>query len=205
MTNKLIGQKFERLLVISAAGKNKHRQSLWLCRCDCGVEKTVAGGKLRNGNTKSCGCLRRQSFVERNTTHGLSKTPEYHAWFAARFRCTNPNYEKFHNYGGRGIKFLLPDFAEFLAHIGPRPGKEYSLDRINNKTGHYEIGNIRWATDPIQRGNKRNNVNLAYQGKIQHAKAWSRELGIHKNTIHSRIKRGWSVEKTLSTPVKGSF
>lgn len=37
----------------------------WLCRCDCGTEVAVLGAKLRNGNTRSCGCLARMSKEER--------------------------------------------------------------------------------------------------------------------------------------------
>lgn len=37
----------------------------WLCRCDCGTEVAVLGSKLRNGNTRSCGCLRDMSKEER--------------------------------------------------------------------------------------------------------------------------------------------
>lgn len=50
-----VGDKFERLTVIKRVGSNKHKQSTWLCKCDCGNEIIVVGNSLTSGNTKSCG------------------------------------------------------------------------------------------------------------------------------------------------------
>lgn len=201
MKQELIGQQFERLLVIRAAGRNKRRSSLWLCRCDCGVERIVEGSDLKRGRTRSCGCLHRQLVAERATTHGGHKTLEYTSWTQAKSRCTNPNAKHFHHYGGRGIKFLFDDFEEFLAHIGPRPGKEYSLDRIDN-SGNYEYGNVRWATQKDQCRNTRSNRYLTYQNETLCVTGWTERLGFNRDTIRSRLKYGWSVERTLSTPIK---
>lgn len=57
------GQKFGRLLVIEKAPKDttkKDRCIRWVCQCDCGNTVIVSGAKLRNGNTKSCGCLQKE-------------------------------------------------------------------------------------------------------------------------------------------------
>ncbi len=56
----LTGQRFGRLTVIELAGKNKHGQRMWLCKCDCGTEKVVAEKHLKSGGTNSCGCLQRE-------------------------------------------------------------------------------------------------------------------------------------------------
>ncbi len=53
----MINKKFHRLRVISQV-ESRNKSSMYLCECDCGNKKTVSGSKLRNGNTKSCGCLR---------------------------------------------------------------------------------------------------------------------------------------------------
>ena len=199
-TIALDGQKFGMLTVVSEAGINKYGNSHWLCRCDCGNEKVVQGGSLRSGDTKSCGCLRRALLSERKTIHGNYRMPEYIAWKNARHRCTDPNYENFHAYAGRGIEFRLPDFVEFLAHVGPRPSNKHSLDRIDNK-GHYEIGNLRWALENIQNRNKRNNRYLTYQNETLCLADWTERLGCSKSTIAGRLERGWSVEATLETPI----
>lgn len=59
----MTGQKCGRLLVIEEAPKDpniKSRVIRWRCKCDCGNEVIVAGPNLRNGNTKSCGCLQKE-------------------------------------------------------------------------------------------------------------------------------------------------
>jgi len=93
--------------------------------------------------------------------HGSARkgkiTPEFAAWCAAKDRCSNPNNDHYCYYGGRGIRMAgewLNDFAAFLAHIGPKPSPELSLDRID-VDGHYEPGNVRWATSSEQRLNQR--------------------------------------------------
>jgi hypothetical protein len=202
---ELIGQQFDRLLVISAAGKDKTGRSFWLCRCNCGAEKIVAGSNLKSGNTKSCGCLRRQLSAERLTTHGGSETPEYTSWRHAKARCTNPNDEAFEDYGGRGIKFLFDDFKEFLSHLGPKPGKKYTLERILN-SGNYEHGNVCWATQKEQNRNRRSNHFITYQGETLCLAEWAEKLGFKSHTIDNRLRiLGWSVEKSLSTPERPSL
>lgn len=85
LTKDMTGKRFGRLVVLSAAGtqlNNGHSAAMrWLCRCDCGKEKTVAGGLLRRGQTQSCGCLQR----ERSRGHQLQKNPDTaRAYFARR-------------------------------------------------------------------------------------------------------------------------
>jgi hypothetical protein len=55
----LTGQRFTRLTVKSRIeGAVK---PMWLCLCDCGNQCTVIGESLRSGNTRSCGCLRKEA------------------------------------------------------------------------------------------------------------------------------------------------
>lgn len=55
----LVGQRFGRLTVLAEAGREGERV-LWRCRCSCGTETTASGNNLKSGNTRSCGCLRRE-------------------------------------------------------------------------------------------------------------------------------------------------
>jgi hypothetical protein len=84
----------------------------------------------------------------------MSGTVEYHAYIGARSRCRNPKNDSYDKYGGRGIEFRFSSFEQFFAELGPRPGPEYSVDRIDNE-GHYEMGNVRWATLSEQNLNRR--------------------------------------------------
>ena len=82
------------------------------------------------------------------------KHPEKLCWYALVNRCTNPKNKKWDIYGGRGIKCLFSSYEEFFNELGKRPGKEYSIDRIDNN-GNYEHGNVRWATLSQQNKNRR--------------------------------------------------
>jgi len=62
----LLDQKFGRLLVIAEAEPvGTRKRAAWLCRCDCGNQKIVKSEELKNGDTKSCGCLNDEKRKER--------------------------------------------------------------------------------------------------------------------------------------------
>lgn len=160
----MVGQKVERLEVIRRAGSSKRGQALWLCKCDCGNTVIIHGSTLRNGRSRSCGCLR----VDTNkknailvTKHGDASggklTPEYRSWASMKQRCFDPNHKHFDKYGGRGIKIAAAwlDYSNFLRDMGRRPTLEHTLDRYPDKDGNYELGNCRWATRSEQNGNRR--------------------------------------------------
>ena len=85
----------------------------------------------------------------------LTSYPEYSIYRKAKSRCTNRNAECWKDYGGRGIEFRFTSFEEFYKHLGPRPTPAHSLDRYPNNDGHYEPGNVRWATPAEQSANRR--------------------------------------------------
>lgn len=151
----LTGKKIGRLRVICLAPRAS-RAYRWLCQCSCGNRTTVFSNNLLREHTLSCGCLRYERLANSLLTHGHCKgkvTVEYKAYCHAKARCNNPNDHKYPIYGGRGIKFLFKSFPEFYAELGPRPAK-HSLDRID-VDGHYEVGNVRWATAKVQSNNRR--------------------------------------------------
>lgn len=158
----LTGQRFARLVVDRRDENAASGNARWLCRCDCGESIVVAGNSLRSGNTRSCGCLRREvSAVSvmalETTTHGQSapRTPTYRTWEGMVARTTNPHRPEWGYYGGRGITLCdrWRSFENFLVDMGERPAG-LTLDRIDNN-GNYEPGNCRWATWSQQQLNKR--------------------------------------------------
>ena len=87
------------------------------------------------------------------TKHGMCQTREYNKYAQAKSRCQCPTNARFSSYGGRGIEFRFTSFEQFFAELGLCPeGK--TLDRIDND-GHYEIGNVRWATNEEQYASRR--------------------------------------------------
>ena len=86
----------------------------------------------------------------------MTRTPELAAYCGAIVRCTKPKALRWKHYGGRGIEFRFKSFAEFFAELGPKPKPKhlYSLDRFPNNDGHYEKGNVRWATAQEQNSNR---------------------------------------------------
>jgi len=131
--------------------KGKHPRAIY--QCTCGNTKEIQMCNITRGHTKSCGCYS----IESHRTHGYAsnknRRPEHKAYSAAKYRCNNPNADCYENYGGRGIEFRFKDFQEFHSELGDRPS-DMSLDRIDND-GHYEAGNVRWATRKQQNWNKR--------------------------------------------------
>jgi hypothetical protein len=119
-------------------------------------------------------------------------------------RCHNTNHHAYPRYGGRGIHVCdrwRNSFEAFLEDVPPRPGPEYSLDRIDNDRG-YEPGNVRWATATQQARNTRVNHTLTARGETHLLEEWVEITGMPKSTLYNRIHRGWSDEEAITTPVR---
>ena len=151
----LTGQRFDKLMAIRrVAPKGGDAHVRWECLCDCGKTSVVRGSLLKNGNTRSCGCLRKIKPIIHGHA-GRNRHYLYGTWASMRARCNNPNDSSYARYGGRGVSVCSEwsSFERFLADVGNRPeGK--TLDRID-PTGDYSASNCRWATKLEQRHNRR--------------------------------------------------
>lgn len=209
------GNRYGRLLVIGLADCHKNKQLWWKCKCDCGSEVVVKGASLRNGATKSCGCISREAFSlegKKKRTHGYSRTPIYTVWTSMKARCYNENNWAYPYYGGRGIKvcdeWLGKDGAKNFCSWAFENGYEGSsnhrhctLDRIDND-GDYCPENCRWVCAVEQANNKRNNRFIEFNGAMHTFTQWSKITGLPTTTIRSRIYQGWPTEKALTVPKK---
>ncbi|MGH7974989.1 MAG: hypothetical protein ACREBR_05660 [bacterium] len=139
----------------------------WLCKCDCGTTVIVQGSSLKNGNTKSCGCLKNNLIAKSKITHGLSRTKFYKIYNGIIQRCTNLNNPKYKDYGGRGItvcdrwresfeNFRDDMYQSYLEHVKEYEG-DTSLDRID-VNGNYESLNTRWIRISFQSRNRRDSA-----------------------------------------------
>lgn len=196
-----VGRRFGRWVILRDAGAT-NRVHYWTCQCDCGMVRNVQERHLLASKTQSCGCLARELAADKKRTHGLSyhhMKPMYYAMIA---RCHNPNSAEYSNYGERGIAVCdrwRDGFVNFLADMGERPDG-MTLDRIDND-GPYSPENCRWATVSEQCNNTRANHLLTLGDKTQTITQWARDLDLHPNTIRSRLRYGWPVERVLDPHV----
>jgi hypothetical protein len=142
--------------------------------------------------------------------HGAARRgaimPEHRIWSSMRARCSNPNDAGYANYGGRGIAVCerWNEFANFIADMGARPDRSFSIDRIDNDKG-YSPDNCRWATRIEQKANQRTRkdaVWIEHDGERRTLDDWARLKGIRYGTLTERIRNGWSIEKALTTPTR---
>ena len=210
----LTGQKFVRLTVVER-GKCNKGVVYWKCRCDCGNVKVISSNALLNYNSKSCGCLQKQRASSANSTHKKTRTKIYNLYHLIKARCYKPYTNNFKDYGGRGITMcdewlgkngfinfynwaINNGYKEEILHNGKN---KWTIDRID-VNGNYEPKNCRFITNEEQARNKRNTVYLTYNGETLTQNEWAKKLDIYAGAIQWRLKKGWSVEEALSTPVK---
>lgn len=193
------GKRIGKLTVIQYA-ETRNKQAYWLCKCDCGNKIIARGNHLRNGNVKSCGCLR----IEENkirAKHNLSRSDLYNTYHSMRKRCylkTNASYSR---YGGRGIKMCdewlnsetgFESFYVWALSSGYKKGK--SIERIDvNK--NYCPENCTWADAKQQANNLTTTPHITYNNETHTPSEWQEICGIPRQTILSRYKKGWSAEK----------
>lgn len=209
MRSDLTGQKFGRLIVIKRAGASKDRHILWECQCECGNTTVVMSKSLKNGDTKSCGCLLNEVMTKGggNYKHGGSPTKTkpnrlYGIWAGMLNRCHNRNNKAYSYYGGCGITVCKEWRQNFDAFRDWATANGYcknlTIDRVDNN-GDYCPENCRWATIKEQNSNKRNNRLLTYNAETRTLTEWAKIIGITKWALSWRIRNGWSIEKALET------
>lgn len=198
----LEGVKRGRLTIIKEAERSKTNKTRWLCKCECGNEKIIPTSDLRHGNVRSCGCLAKEHSRNINLHHGHSingkTTSEYNSWMAMKNRCLNKKYKEFKYWGGRGITVYQPwveSFELFLKHMGPKPSKDYSIDRFPDKNGNYEPGNCRWANEKEQQNNRRNNRWLELNGMKMTVTQWALFFGVTQSVISGHLRNGKTIEQ----------
>jgi len=129
------------------------------CKCGCGgTTKTdnewIQGHWIRvNNPMKGTIGKSHPSFK-----HGLFGHKLYGVWKNMKQRCYNPNWPKYKDYGGRGIKVCRKwrnnpkIFYDWAMSHGWEKGLQ--IDRKNNDQG-YRPGNCRFVTHKVNLNNKR--------------------------------------------------
>lgn len=204
------GKRYGRLTILSFSHfeqEGKGRRPFWNCQCDCGKIVKKRSKTMKNGDSLSCGCIRRETTTAKNYVHGSAPrkacSPEYKTWCDIIKRTENQKYIHFKNYGGRGITVCerwRNSYSNFLGDMGQKPSPKHSIERINNE-GDYEPSNCCWATQKAQCRNKRNNHKITHEGTTLCLGAWAEKLGMNYMTLYSRIRKGWTISESINTPV----
>lgn len=211
LTTPSPGDRFGRLTVIERSedhvSKSGKRYAMYLCRCDCGKEKSIDKVNLVSGKTMSCGCLRNERVTDAISTHGDANSRLYNVWCAMKRRCYNKSTKEFSLYGGRGIDVCdewrnsYEAFRDWALQNGYRYDAargECTLDRIDCNGG-YRPDNCRWVDTRTQMNNVRYNHYETYNGETHTISEWGRILNIDPQKIRNRMRYGWSFKRAVET------
>lgn len=206
----LTSQRFGRLIVIKELKERRNKQIYWLCKCDCGNECEIIGNSLKQGHTKSCGCLQIELTAQRFRKYDSSTETLRHVLSSIKQRCLNPKNSDYYLYGGRGITICkewldsvngVALFVHWSLENGYKKG--LSIDRIDNSKG-YSPDNCRWVDNHIQGRNKRTNHLITFNEETHCLAEWAEIKGIKYHTLKQRInKYKWSIEDALTIPTGG--
>ncbi len=205
-----IGQKFGRLTITSEGEtirKNDLNIRIVTVKCDCGANYETKLHSLTNGNIKSCGCLQKDSAktlcINRNTTHGDSKSKEYNAWQGMLGRCNNPEKANYDKYGGRGISvdpLWESDYTKFLQDMGRAPddSHDWSVGRQDNNENYCKSNCVWeiWDEQARNRGMQVNNTSGVTGVYVKYRKNYKNFVATWYNFIESkRYTKSFSVLK----------
>lgn len=130
---------------------------------ECDRTGEVSLENLLSGKTTGCSC---RQHVHSFDHPGADRLRD--RYYSIVQRCTNPDNDGYHNYGGRGIQNKFKSADEFIAFVLknlPHPDyRKIDVGRIDND-GHYEPGNIRLEDRAINARNKRSNRFVTYRGE----------------------------------------
>ncbi len=197
------GFRVGKLTVIDYHG-SKNGQAYWMCKCDCGNIIIARGNHLRSGNVKSCGCLRGIENKNR-AKHNMSRSTIYNTYHGMIKRCYLKSNNSYARYGGRGIRVCdewmdkqngFDNFYKWALESGYKQG--LSIDRID-VNGNYEPSNCKWATAKEQANNRSNTPHIEHEGETHTPSEWSEILGISREIILDRYKRGLVPKEILNT------
>jgi len=199
----VINGRLKQVGVCFRAGNNVKRCAVFECECS-GIRIIATVSSVKSGNVRSCGCLGDEARSTNTRTHGSSGTKLYGVYSAMIRRCRNKKSKGYSEYGGRGIAVCerWSSFAAFVEDMGT-PIEGATLDRID-VNGDYCPKNCRWASWTTQQRNRRNNRFLTHDGQTMCSAEWAEKTGLSQKNINLRLKRGWSVEKTLTEPLRST-
>lgn len=203
-----VGKKIGRLTIMENVNSSIGGHKMISAICDCGIVREYRLSSIISGHTVSCGCLNKENKIK----HGHVYHPLYKTYECMKERCYKSKNDNYGNYGARGVivcdewKNNFLSFYNWAIVNGWKKGLQLDKDIIPKKLGIsnllYSPENCCFVTPKVNSRNKSNNTILTFRGKSLCISEWADILNINKNAIGLRIKHGWSIERTLTTPVK---
>lgn len=198
--------RFGRLVFLSTSGRKVFPSGktarIWRLVCDCGTTVHALASSVRTGHTRSCGCLEAENRRTMSTTHGDCGTRLWRIYAGMLQRCHDPNSAGYKYYGAKGVRVLWASYEDFKRDMADSYQDGLTIERKNSE-GHYCKDNCCWATQAEQNRNYSRNIKLTFGGRTMVLIDWAHEFCIKRQTLTARLKSGWTVEKALTTPVKG--
>ena len=199
------GKRFGRLIIEDYIGM--YNSNPWFkCKCDCGRTTYKCLHDLKRGNATSCGCFKLERNVEagKMTIHGFADSRLERIYTGMYRRCYNPKHHAYENYGGRGIGMCVDWLADRINFYEWAIENGYSDDLTLERrdvNGNYSPENCYWATHKTQANNTRSNIYITVDYCTFTAAQWGEILGTNGQRIIRRIRRGWTPEEAIYTPV----
>ena len=201
----ITGKKYNKLTVLSFYDI-KDNKSRWLCQCDCGNKTIVKGTQLKNGKTKSCGCLLHQKKYDKETEKKIKRLQ--HIYSQMKQRCYKIDNHIYKYYGGKGITICdewlnnSNNFYKWALENGY--DNNLTIERIN-VNGNYEPSNCKWITKTQQGYNKTNSKLYTIENETKCLSEWCKIYNIDYFLVRGRLKFGWNIKEALTKPIKEKY
>jgi len=196
------GQRFGRLVLTGYSAMDEHRILRVEAQCDCGTVRLYRMSGLKRGDTRSCGCLRRER--TNRLDHGMVGTRLYRIWKNMLSRCRTPHQR---SYQAKGLSVCaewqkFEPFQDWALASGY--ADDLSIDRIDNSLGYFPA-NCRWATVKTQSRNKDTNHLITINGITKPLVDWVQSdfCSLQYSPVARRLGLGWDAERALTAPLRG--
>lgn len=175
--SSLVGKRYGRLVVKNYAGMDIIKKVIWNCECDCGTVLPVRANSLVSGNTKSCGCYRRELRAAKQIHEGiiLSGQPVPESW--------------------------RQDVKAFIEDMGLPPGAGFIISKRNPDLP-YSKSNCFWSDQLPELRSISCHTLIEHNGETKSVLEWSEKYDIKVSTLMVRLSRGYTNEAAFNNPLR---
>ncbi|WEG18630.1 GIY-YIG nuclease family protein [Alkalihalophilus pseudofirmus] len=211
LATSIIGEKFNRLIVVDQYQINGKGKTICECKCDCGSKRLlkVNYSEIKRGKVKSCGCLVIENTKKANTKHKNSNSHLHNVWCKMKSKCYNHTSKYFKNYGGKGIevyKYWLgvsgyDNFYDWSMSNGYSKGLYLSR---KDKMKDYSPDNCLWGKSKETYNNESFSMKskLSINGSEYTLEQICSLVGISFRAVVERIKNNYLDERMLMTTME---